>query len=309
MALTQAQKDLRKGKITGSAIGTLMEGDEAEILNLYYEITEDPRYVPKKLDDVWPVQLGSHTEIFSLHWYARTMGYGPLVKKATVTTDEGGNLVISDIELYKDNPVKKLGDMVTHPKYPWAAATLDGFDTAVGSGIVIECKHCGAYRKMPDILAKYAPQLHWQMFVTGTKRITLRVILGANEPTNIFIEFDEFYWSTLWSRALTFMERVHNKKPPSDNAVAAPVAQAMVEKVMRTFNFKQMESEGEVLPNWGPDIISHSLVWLDSVDAMKAGATAADKIKELLPSDVGHLIMEGVVIKRNKAGAVSINKE
>lgn len=307
MALTQAQREARKGKLTASAVGLLMDGGDREVLNLYYEITEDERYEPSDLDDVWPVQLGSNTELFVLHWYARSKGYGPLIKRATTETDERGNLMVTSVELYPDNPVNKMGELICHPVHTWAAATLDAWDSVLG--MAVECKHCGNYRKLPDILAKYAPQLHWQMFVTGTKKITLRITIGANEPVNHIVEWDDFYWSTLWDRAQKFWHHVINKNPPPRANSSAPPAMAMTPVVYRTVDLKQLALDGEMLPNWAPEIMGHLDLWLETVDAMKTNATAIDKIKELLPSDVGSLIHDGVKITRNKAGAVTIAKE
>ena len=309
MALTPAQREARKGKLTGSSVAVLMEGNDIEILNLYYELTNDPRYVAKELDDVWAVQLGSHTEIFSLHWYARSKGYGPLIKKATTITDEKGCLIVSDIELYADNPVKKMGELVVHPEHPWVAATLDAMDTVENVFVVIECKHCGNFRKMADVIKKYMPQLHWQMFATQTRKIKLRVIVGANEPVDQEVVWDDFYWATLWGRAQEFWARVQAKKAPGGDVIMAPVvAKSAVEVVMKTINLKQMQLDAEVLPNWAPDIMNNLDVWLESVDAMKQNEDATKRVKELLPSDCGELIHHGVTVKRNKAGSVSITK-
>lgn len=305
MALTPAQKEARKGKLTASAVGLLMEGNPDAVLNLYYEMVCDPRYTPPELDDVWLVQLGSHTELFSLHWYARRKGYGPLIKNARVTTDGRGCLIVEDIELYPENPVKRIGDLVVHPVHNWVAATLDGFDTALG--MPIECKGCNNNRKIPDVIQKYMPQLHWQMFCTSTKKITLRVMVGAVEAYDTVVEWDDFYWSTLWARAQEFWHRVINKMPPGGTAVvAAPQAKAAVVPVYRTVD---LTKPADMLPNWAFDMIAQLDVWLETTDAMKTNATATDKIKELLPVDVGHLIHSGAQIKRSKTGAVTISKD
>lgn len=307
MALTKEQRAAREGKLTGSVIGILMDGSEADILNLYYELTNDPLHEPNNLDDVWPVQLGSHTEILSLHWYARANGYGALIESATITTDDTGNLVIEKIKTYKENALKRVGDIAIHPQFPWAAATLDAFDTVLN--LPIDCKHCGAYRKIPDVLAKYAPQMHWQMFVTGTRKCLLRVILGANEAVNFPIEFDDFYWSTLWDRAQKFWKLVETRTPPGGVAPVKVEAKAQVAEIMQKIDLKELAANGMVLPNWAPEMTSNLDVWLETMDAMKTNATATDKIKELLPSNVGHLIHEGVQVTRNKAGAVTIKKD
>lgn len=305
MALTKEQKAARAGKLTGSSIGVLMDGDEEAVLNLYYELTEDPRYVHENLTGAWPPQLGSHTEIFSLHWYALKKGYGPLVKTALTYTDEDGALVTTPMELYPNHLIK-LGAVLVHPQYPWAAATLDAWDDELK--LCIDCKHCGAHRKIPDVLKKYAPQMHWQMFVTGTKKCILRVILGAAEPVDYTIVWDDFYWATLWSRAQSFMDKVKNKSLVSAPSAPPVEAKAQVEVVMRKIDLREIGGDA-VMPNWGPEMQLQLDAWLETVDAMKMNDEATKKVKELLPSDVGHLIHEGVQVTRSKTGAVTIKKD
>ena len=97
--LSPTQIEARKGKLTASRIACLMDGTQAEILNLWRELVGDPKWVPEDLSQVWPVQLGSATEELNLDWY----------------------------ELRTGKKVIRRGEVVVHPEYEWAAATLDGW--------------------------------------------------------------------------------------------------------------------------------------------------------------------------------------
>ena len=308
MALSKEQREARKGKLTASAVGLLMEGDDAKIYNLWCELTDHPDYTKESLDDVWPVQLGSHTELLSLNWYSRTKGYGPLIKKAVIETDENGSLVVTHLELYPENPIKSMGDLIVHPQYDWAAATLDAYDSKEGVNLVVECKHCGNFRKEQDIITKYMPQLHWQMFVKGTKEIILRVIIGANEPKDIQIAWDDFYWATLWDRAQKFWEQVKTKTPPARG-------QQSVGVVFEPSKYRTIDLDKDFdNHNWSGDMVVQLDIWIETQKQAERNDKAKAEIKKILPADVGtliHIHEEGkgrVKVKRNKAGAVSIEE-
>lgn len=303
MALTEEQRAARKGKLTASQVGTLMEGNADEIYNLWCEHTEHPDYVAKDLSGVWPVQLGSFTELLSLEWYSRGKGYGPLIKSAHIEYIADQGLAASKVETFAENPIKKLGEMITHPDFKWVGATLDAFDTLTNQGICLECKHCGNFRKMADVIQKYTPQLHWQMFATGTREIILWVIIGANPPVPTRVEWGEFYWQTLWHRAQEFWKMVETKTPPSGRVVMQAVTAITIPKTeLITIDLPKMARSGEVWPNWAPDIINHMELWLETNTAAAKCELAKADVKKLLPDHVGKLIHEGVQVVRDGRG-------
>jgi len=97
--LSPDQARQRVGRLTASRVACLMTGDADKIMNLWREMVGDPDFVPDDLSDVWAVQLGSHTESLNLDWFEKKTG-----KKVT-----------------------RRGDVVVHPKFEWAACTLDGW--------------------------------------------------------------------------------------------------------------------------------------------------------------------------------------
>jgi predicted phage-related endonuclease len=182
--LTAAQLTARDGKLTASRVACLMTGDQGKVMNLWYELVGDPRFIAEDLSGVWPVQLGSTTEPLHLDWYARKTGH----------------------------PVSRRGEVVIHRDHPWAACTLDGWDDMIPAPI--EVKHVGGREPLAKVIDRYQPQLHWQMIVTGRNQAILSVIEGANEPVWQEIPLDEAYADELWHRAEAFWRCVEDLRPP-----------------------------------------------------------------------------------------------
>lgn len=198
--LTAEQQKLRENKLTASRVGILMSGNNEKILNLWKELVGDPSFVPEDLSNVWPVQLGSHTESLHLKWYEKQTG-------RTLT---------------------RHGEVVEMPFYGWAASTLDAFDPKIVAPV--EAKHCGGFEKMETIVQRYMPQLTWQIMCCDTKQGVLSVILGAQEPQQTEINRDDTYARLLFERASKFMECVQNLSPP---CVLPPIVAPVPQEKMR----------------------------------------------------------------------------
>ena len=194
--LSPDQVRQRDGKLTASRVACLMTGDEGKIMNLWRELVGDPDFVEEDLSGVWPVQLGSHTESLNLDWYERRTG----------------------------KPLSRRGDVVVHSGCDWAAATLDGWDDDLRAPV--ECKHVGGWEKTPTILARYAPQAHWQMIVTDADRCVFSIIEGSSEPVIEIVDFDPAYGKELMRRAEQFMECVRTLTPPVALAPVVPPVKA-----------------------------------------------------------------------------------
>ena len=182
--LTPAQIEARRGKLTASRVACLMTADVARIMQLYFELTEDPAFVEDDLSEVWPVRLGECTEQLQLDWFDLKRG-----------------------------PVSRRGEVVAHSN-GWAACTLDGWSDL--HSCPIETKHCGGHEPFEVLVSRYQPQLHWQMIMTGAKQCALSIILGAREPIVDFIDWDADYGIELFQRAQAFMDCVRSRTPPVD---------------------------------------------------------------------------------------------
>lgn len=262
MSLTPEQRALRVGKLTASSIGTLLRGSEEDLLNLWRTVSGDPNYVEPDFSDNWPVQLGVITEELNLNWFAK-----------------------------KNGAVSRRGEVVTHAN-GWAACTLDGW--SVDHDAPIQAKHCIQYKKLPDILDWYAPQFHWEMFVTNRKKICTSVIIGALEPQVTILEYDEAYGAALVKRAEDFMNCVWNLTPP----VKAPEIAAPVRR--EEWRTVAMEGNNE----W-----AHAAVdWLANKDPAEKFEAAKEIIKDMMAADVGIAHGYGIIAKRAKNSAISIKE-
>src|SRR5258705_5046093 len=184
MALTNAQRLAREGKLTASRVAPLMTGDKAKIMAVWAELCGDPTYQEENLDDIWAVRLGSLTESLNLDWYEKIQ-----------------NKILS-----------RRGEVINHPDYDWAAATLDGFDATIPGPI--ECKHVSGFEKFDTVLQRYQPQIHWQMEVTQTRKCAFSVIEGGRQPRVEIVDYDKAYADELMARAIRLMEHVWNMTPP-----------------------------------------------------------------------------------------------
>jgi hypothetical protein len=258
--LTKTQIEAREGKLTASRVACLMTGDESEILSLWREMIGDPAFVPEDLSGVWPVQLGSHTESLNLDWFERKNGA----------------------------PLSRRGEVVMH-KNGWAACTLDGWSDQ--RSCPVECKHVGGREPLETIIARYMPQMHWQMIVTGAKECALSVIMGANEPVVEYIPFDKDYAAELWSRAERFMECVRSLTAPVPLAVAAPV------KAEKAYDFSTNN-------HW----CSEAVTFIGNRTAAKDFAAAEKALKSLVPSDAIRVTGGGIECRRDRANRLSIKE-
>lgn len=260
--LTQEQRKLRQGKLTASQIGLLIRGDEKELHDLWRLVSGDPAAIEPDFSDNWPVQLGTISEELNLLWFAK-----------------------------KHGAVSRQGEVVTHTN-GWAACTLDGWD--VSNDMPIQCKHCIQYKHIDDILDWYAPQHHWEMFVTGRKRIASSVIIGALEPVVNFIPFDEAYGAAILKRAEQFMECVNNLTHPVVlPSIAPPVNPDALQTVDMTGN-----------NGWGAfaeDYKTHK-------ENAKKFEEAKEGIKKLFAPDTGTAHGYGVIAKRAKDNSIRIRE-
>jgi hypothetical protein len=259
--LSPNQVAARDGKLTASRVACLMTGDAVKIHDLWRELIGDPAFVPEDLSGVWAVQLGSHTEALNLDWFER-----------------------------KHGPISKRGDVVTHAN-GWAACTLDGWSDL--HSCPIECKHVGGREDLSTIIARYQPQMHWQMIVTGATQCAISVIEGANEPIVEYIDKDEVYAADLMARAEAFMQHVRDLTPP---VVLAPVAAPV--KAEKTYDMAGNNV-------WG----ANAATWLATKQAKKDCESAEKELKALVPADAVRCFANGIEIRRDRAGRLSIKEK
>src|SRR5215469_15043446 len=263
MALTEKQKELRRGHFTGSECNILMAGDPYKVNDLWLMHTGDPRYVEADFSEVWPVQRGIATEELNLRWAA--MRHGPISRKGEVVVGVGS--------------------------LDWTAATLDGWLDQ--RKCPIEAKDVNGRSVLDEVISRYQPQLHWQMMVTKAKECAISVIIGGAEPVVEFVPYDRQYGRELWARAAAFWLCVRSRVPPVElPAAPPPPVQAIKEYDMAASNA------------WG----NYATVWLRSKGEAEQHALATNELKLLVPSDAKICHGHGIVVIRNRAGALSLRE-
>jgi hypothetical protein len=259
MMLSLVQMVAREGKLTASRVACLMTGDTTAILRLYQEMIGEAE--PEDLRGVWPVRLGEVTEQLQLDWYV----------------ERGGS-------------VSRRGEVVVHSTYPWAAATLDGWEDVLACPI--EVKHCGGWEPLEAVIDRYQPQMQWQMECANATECVLSVIMGAAAPVVEIIHRDDDYIDELLIRAQTFMLCVKTRTPPvAVEPVAAPV------RAEKTYDMQGNNA-------WGAE----AAVWLSNRDAAKLAQSAEKAIKALVPADAIKCKGHGIVVSRNRAGSLALRE-
>ena len=262
MALTDKQREARKGKFTGSVAKIVMEADPYRVMDLYKMYIGDPTYVEPDFSENWPVQLGDATEELNLRWAA--LKYGPVTRIGEVVLGMGS--------------------------LDWTAATLDGWLTS--RGCPIEAKCVNGRSVIDDVVARYQPQMHWQMMVTKAKQCALSVIIGGNEPIVEFVPINRQYARELWQRATAFWLCVKSRTPPVELPAVPPPPLAIREYDMTG------RDEWRMLANQ----------WVQAYGAAITARDAEKSIKAMVPPDAKLCTGHGIVVIRNRAGALSLRE-
>lgn len=267
MPLSQAHIEARAGRLTASAIGALMGDDQDKVTALWRELIGDPAFARDDLSDIWPVQLGVATEALNLSWYTRKTGHELTPHPRELPNVKG---------------------FVVHRDVDWAAATLDGWDSVIGCPV--ECKHVGGNEPLAKVIARYMPQFHWQMLVTGVTTLRASIIEAARVPVIEVIDLDTAYLAELWHRACAFMVHVETLTPPGPlPAVAAPIRAA------KTYD---MRGNNE----WA----DHAATFIETWQARQKADKAERGLKTLVPNDAGRVHGYGVEITRDRAARLSL---
>jgi predicted phage-related endonuclease len=172
----------------------------------------------------------------------------------------------------------------------WLRATLDGRVEYNGETAIFEAKHIGAFSKVDDAVQRYLPQVHVQMYLTGAGRAILSILHGTQNYEWVMVEWDDAYWASVLKALEDFRDCVAFNVPPSD----APVIAAKP----TTFKVYDMTGQNE----WA----SYAADWIASKAAADTFRAAEKNIKALVPEDASEVAGHNIIVKRSKAGALSI---
>lgn len=242
MGLTDQQHFARMGKMTGSRIASIMNGDVEDMYDLWLELTGDPSWKPKDYTYNWAVQLGNCTEQFHLDWIQRSLGM-----------------------------IVDRGQLRSHPETPWAAVTLDGWCTE--TRCAVEAKHTGGFEPVEVLIDRYMPQMQWTMHVTETDEIIFSPIMGAKEPKPQFIARNNDYIGELMGQAVAFMQCVWDLREP----VPCPYVKAPAPVFTRTVDMTGNNMWATAASRWTENREAHK-AYEFAAKEIKAAVPADAKI-------------------------------
>ena len=204
--------------IGGSDVGKLMNGTDAERVELWLEKTGQA--APENLDWVIPVQIGSATEDFNTRYYEHITG-------ETVTERQR---------------------FIRCPTHSFLGCTLDGYIESRNA--VFEAKHVNAFADLSEVTARYQAQVHHQMMLRGCESAVLSIIRGTTEHHHFTVPFDPFYAELLKDRVAWFWACVAEMRAPHPlEPIAPPPVIAPTRKVDMTGNNAWAAVAGDWLGN------------------------------------------------------------
>lgn len=176
--------------------------------------------------------------------------------------------------------------------HPFMACTLDGI--VVTEGAVFEAKHVNAFSTPEDVAQRYMPQLHHNMAVCALNRAVLSIFIGTLKYETFVVEADPFYTASLIEAEQQFWASVKSNTLPGEIKVEArPVLPTKFRTVDMTGNNRWAVEAGS---------------WLNTKQAASKFRDAEKSIKELIEPDVGEASGAGIIVRRSKAGALTIRE-
>jgi predicted phage-related endonuclease len=181
---------------------------------------------------------------------------------------------------------------IRHPVLRWMGATLDGMVSETGA--VFEAKFMLPWSFSEEGAAeKHMAQLQHNMWVTNAKMSVLSIITGGGKWVEIAIPADSLYQHLLLTAEKKFWRCVENGEPPRLFGVEPP--RARIEAV-RVVDMSQSNSWAEFAG-----------IFLRTREAYTEHERAKMELKALVPEDAKEASGHGILARRSKAGAISLN--
>jgi hypothetical protein len=134
--------------------------------------------------------------------------------------------------------------------------------------------------------------MHWQMMTTKAKQCALSVIIGGNEPIIEFVSLNRQYARELWARASAFWLCVKSRTVPHELPAVPPPPPATKDYIM----------EGN--EEWK----AQAQRWVQAYGAAQIAKEADRAIKALVPPDAKTAAGHGIMVSRNRAGAMTVRE-
>jgi hypothetical protein len=171
------------------------------------------------------------------------------------------------------------------------AATLDGECGFDGPDAVFEAKHCGTRSTDAEIFARYVPQLTHNCLCAGRSRAFLSVFKGNGDWVMFEYALDEDYAERLIAAEAAFWECVRTGTPP------CPVEAEPTPKPVGVVEYDMQALGNNAWANFAGEYLETRL-------AADRHESAKKELKALVPEDASKCFGHGIIIKRDKRGAL-----
>jgi predicted phage-related endonuclease len=265
LGLSAEQRALRRDSIGGSDANVVMSGDEKKLLRLWKEKRGEAE--PEDLSDVLAVQMGSFTEPFNVAWFEKNTGRQVI------------------------RPSGLAGDGIYSGPEPFMRCTVDGIVAEAGDlpEALFEAKHCGTRNTDAEIFARYVPQLTHNALCVGTRTAFLSCFKGNGDWVMFEYDLDDAYAARLIAAEEAFWQCVQTGEPPcAVPSEPTPKPVGVVEYDMTGSNA------------WA----SFSGEYLETKLAADRHEEARKEPKALVPADASKCFGHGIIVKRDKRGAL-----
>jgi len=169
--------------------------------------------------------------------------------------------------------------------------TLDGWVPEYSA--VFEAKHCGTRNTDAEIFARYVPQLTHNCICTGAQAAFLSVFKGNGDWMMMEYALDAAYAARLVAAEEDFWQCVQTGEPPcAVPAEPTPKPVGVVEYSMEGHN------------EWA----SHCFDYIETELAADRHEIAKKALKALVPDDASKCFGHGIIISRDKRGALRFSK-
>jgi predicted phage-related endonuclease len=220
---------------------------------------------PEDLSDNLAVVMGSFTEPLNVAWFEKQTGYNVTRRGEVVKYDNAG-LPMS--------------------------ATLDGWVAdPVGQDVnaIFEAKHCGVRNTDAELFERYVPQLTHNCIVAGEARAFLSCFKGNGDWMMMEYALDDDYAAALIEAERAFWACVQSGEPP------APLPPPPAPKPVGVKEYDLTGSNA-----WA----SLCADYLETILPAQRHELAKKGLKELVPADASKCFGHGVIINRDKRGAL-----
>jgi len=269
--MSEADKARRRLSFGGSDANSLMSGKPEYVHDMWLE----KRSMSVKADaPTINMLMGNATEALNAAWYSKRSG--------DIVTDQQGFV-----------RAENLG-------YP-AHATLDGL--CMGGKAIWEAKHTGGFdfgtrakRTVETVAANYNPQLQHNMFVCGKILSVISVFFDNNAHEYMVVEADPFYQAELREAERDFWNCVESGARP------CTFEQIQTDTKEKVTKFREVDMSGN--NTWG----YAARDYLANKQSSELFADSVASLKSCMEEDVNVARGHGVIIKRDKRGALSVRE-